>query len=72
MSKEKLYKIVGENVKRFRKQETNLNQEGLAKIVNVSRSTIAALESSRCQGVSVYVLYKIAKVLGKDMDEFFI
>ena len=51
--------------------ETNMYQHDLAKKIGVSRSTIAALESKRSQGVSMYNLYKISIALNKKIDDFF-
>ena len=66
-------KRIGKNIRKYRTQETNLRQEDLAKRIGVSRSTIAALESNNInKGVSTYLLYKISKVLNKEIDDFFI
>ena len=59
---------IGRNIKRYRK-DNDLIQKDLARKANVSRSTIACLESNNIsKGVSVFTLYKISRVLGKEID----
>lgn len=67
----KFYQQIGSKIKYYR-QVYNLNksnkekitQEKLAELVDVCTSTIGNLESEKTvQGVSLYTLYKISKVL---------
>ena len=65
--------IIGNNIKAYRKEKGYKRQEDFAKAVGTSRSNIAHLESPNInQGISVYLLYKIAKVLDKRISDFFI
>lgn len=73
MTEEVLNKIIGNNVKRYRIEGCYKSEEDFAKIVGTSRSNIAHLESRNInQGISLYLLYKIAKALDKKMSDFFI
>ena len=70
-----LYKRVGKNVKKYRMlyciNKSKLTQEGLAKKIGCCSSLIGALESSKIsQGVSLYNLYNISKVLGVPIEKF--
>ncbi|MBQ6285246.1 MAG: helix-turn-helix transcriptional regulator [Bacilli bacterium] len=76
-SEKKLYSIIGNNIKYYRKlysiTKSDMTQKDLAKLINVSTSLIGNLESKNTyQGISVYNLYKISKVLEVPMDNFFI
>ncbi len=76
-SEDKLYSIIGNNIKYYRKlyslNKTDLTQKDLAKAINVTTSLIGNLESKNThQGISVYNLYKISKVLEVPIDHFFI
>ncbi len=76
-SEKKLYSIIGNNIKYYRKlhsiTKSDMTQKDLAKLINVSTSLIGNLESKNTyQGISVYNLYKISKVLEVPIDSFFI
>ena len=71
MTKEKLKMIIGNNIKKYRIM-SNLTQEELAKLIGCTTPLIGALESCKmCQGISVYNLYKISKVLNISIEKFF-
>ena len=76
---ERLNQIIGRNIK-FYREIYNLKNTGkekmtqalLAKKVGVSTPLIGSLESENyCQGISVYNLYKISKVLGVPVEKFY-
>ena len=72
-----LYFIIGKNIRYYRKlyslNKKELTQEMLAEIANVSTSLIGNLESKKTyQGISVYNLYKISKILEVPIENFFI
>jgi len=77
MTEKEINKRVGENVKKYRllysiNNEINFTQKMLAEKIGVSVSLIGALESNKSgQGISVYNLYKISRVLGVSFDKFF-
>ncbi len=76
-SEQKLYSIIGSNIRYYRKlyciNKSDMTQKDLAKLVNVSTSLIGNLESKNTyQGISVYNLYKISKILEVPIDNFFI
>lgn len=76
-SEKKLYSIIGNNIKYYRKlysiTKSDMTQKDLAKLINVSTSLIGNLESKNTyQGISVYNLYKISKILDVPIDNFFI
>lgn len=76
-SERKLYSIIGNNLKYYRKlysiTKSEMTQKDLAKLINVSTSLIGNLESKNTyQGISVYNLYKISKILDVPIDNFFI
>ena len=60
-----LNKIIGKNIKKYRSlSNEKLTQKELAKKVGVCTSLIGSLESNKInQGISIYNLYKISKVL---------
>ena len=63
--------IIGNNVKKYRKQK-GLTQKELACLIGVSTPLLGALESKNIiQGISVYTLYKISKILNIPIDRFF-
>ena len=72
-----LYSIIGKNIRYYRKlysiTKKELTQEMLAEIVNVSTSLIGNLESKKThQGISIFNLYKISKILEVPIENFFI
>lgn len=72
-----LYFIIGKNIRYYRKlyslNKKELTQEMLAEIANVSTSLIGNLESKKTyQGISIYNLYKISKILEVPIENFFI
>lgn len=72
-----LYLTIGKNIKYYRKlyslNNTELSQEKLAELANVSTSLIGNLESKKTyQGISVYNLYKISKILDVPLENFLI
>ena len=72
-----LYSIIGNNIRYYRKlysiNNDEMTQEKLAEIINVSTSLIGNLESKKTyQGISIYNLYKISKILDVSIDNFFI
>ena len=74
MSEDKLNLNIGKNIKKYRylynATKGEMKQKDLASKVGVSTSTIGALESPKVnQGVSLYNLYKISKVLGVSIDQ---
>ena len=71
MTNVELKMIIGNNIKKYR-MINNLTQEELAKLIGCTTPLIGALESSKmCQGISVYNLYKISKVLNISIEKFF-
>ena len=63
--------IIGNNVKKYRKQK-GLTQKELSKLIGVSTPLLGSLESKNIiQGISV-TLYKISNVLNVTVDKFFI
>lgn len=76
-SEKKLNSIIGKNIKYYRKlysiTKKDMTQNKLANLLNVSTSLIGNLESKNTyQGISVYNLYKISKILETPIDYFFI
>lgn len=73
MTEQTLYKTIGQNIKKYRKQnKPKLTQKELAKRIGVCTSLIGSLESNNInQGISIYNLYKISKILNVKMDDFF-
>ena len=77
IKEKELYMIIGKNIRYFRKlyslNKNELTQEMLAEIANVSTSLIGNLESKKTyQGISIYNLYKISKILEVPIEDFFI
>ncbi len=76
MKQNKLYKIIGNNIRKYRLLY-NLNygkmtQEMLAESINVSVSLISSLESKKTlKGISINNLYKISIVLQVPINKFF-
>jgi transcriptional regulator with XRE-family HTH domain len=72
-----LFNIIGKNVKYYRKlyslNNNDMTQESLAEKIEVSTSLIGNLESKKThQGISIYNLYKISKILDIPIDKFFV
>ena len=72
-----LYTIIGKNLRYYRKlyslNKKEMTQEALAELANVSTSLIGNLESKKTtQGISIYNLYKISKILNVPIEYFFI
>ena len=70
----KLYRNIGNNIKYYRLlysiNKGKLTQERLAERIDVSTAFIGNLESNKIkQGLSVYTLYKLSKVLNVSMDD---
>ena len=77
ISEKDIYSIIGKNIRYYRKlyslNKKELTQEKLAEIANVSTSLIGNLESKKTyQGISIYNLYIISKILEVSIDKFFI
>lgn len=76
MTEEKLFDIIGKNVK-YQRLLYNLNhgkltQEKLAEEINVSTALIGNLESDKInQGISVITLYKLSNFFNVPIDTFF-
>ncbi|MBO3443433.1 helix-turn-helix transcriptional regulator [Clostridium sp. CCUG 7971] len=58
------------NIKKFRK-EKNISQENLAKLCNVSRQTINAIENNKYDP-TLSLAFQLASVLEVTVDELFI
>ena len=76
-NEKELYTIIGKNIRYYRKlyslNKKELTQEALAEIANVSTSLIGNLESKKTyQGISIFNLYKISKILEVPIENFFI
>ncbi len=76
MTEESMNKIVGKNVRRYRllynANVGSLTQKDLAEKIDVSVSLIGCLESKKIsQGISLFNLYKISKVLNVPIEKFF-
>ena len=71
ITENELKMIIGNNVKKYRKQN-GLTQKELACLIGVSTPLLGALESKNIsQGISTYTLYRISKVLNVTVDKFF-
>lgn len=75
-NEKELYSVIGKNIRYYRKlyslNKKELTQENLAEIANVSTSLIGNLESKKTyQGISIYNLYKISKILEVPIEVFF-
>ncbi len=76
-NEKELYFTIGKNIRYYRKlyslNKKELTQESLAEIANVSTSLIGNLESKKTyQGISIYNLYKISKILEIPIEYFFV
>lgn len=68
--------MIGSNIRKYRKiysaVKEDMPQRKLAELVGVSTPLIGALESkNNSQGISIYNLYKISKVLEVPIEKFF-
>ena len=75
MNQQELYKIIGKNIKKYRKIYNKnggiMTQERLAEEADVSVSLISSLESEKTnKGISIVNLYKISIILGVSIDKF--
>lgn len=75
MEQDKLNKIIGKNIKKYRRKTfidgKRLTQEKLAELINVSVSLISSLESNKSKkGISINNLYKISIVLNTPISKF--
>lgn len=75
MEQDRLNKIIGKNIKKYRKitiiEGKKLTQEKLAELINVSVSLISNLESNKSKkGISITNLYKISVVLNIPISKF--
>ncbi len=76
LSSEELFKIIGTNVKYYRKlynlDKGKMTQEDLAEIIDVSTALIGNLESEKIpQGISVITLWKISQALEVPIENLF-
>lgn len=60
--------MLSENIKKYRKQK-NLSQDKLAKLADVTHTTLVKLESGVNDNPTVKTLKKIAYVLGISIDK---
>lgn len=68
----KLFDIIGENLKRIRKEKIGLSQEKLAESIEMSRSFLSQIESPNVDiGVSIDTLFIISQTHNIDIREFF-
>lgn len=65
-----IYTIVGQNIKRIRK-EKGLTQVQLADLINYNEGTIDNIENSSYQTFSLEFIYIISKKLNVSIIEFF-
>lgn len=75
MEQDRLNKIIGKNIKKYRKitiiEGKKLTQEKLAELINVSVSLISNVESNKSKkGISITNLYKISVVLNIPISKF--
>ncbi len=75
MEQDKLNKIIGKNIKKYRRKTfidgKRLTQEKLAELINVSVSLISSLESNKSKkGISINNLYKISIILNTPISKF--
>lgn len=75
MDKNKLNRIVGNNIKKYRllynERYGKMTQEDLAESIDSSVSLISSLESSKTnKGISINTLYKISIVLKTPISKF--
>lgn len=65
-SKDKLKVIVGKNTEFYRNQR-NLSQYALAKMLGINQSNLSKFESGQ-KGISLWSFYTLSKELGVSMD----
>ena len=75
MNQQELYKIIGKNIKKYRKLYNinigKMTQERLAEEADVSVSLISSLESEKTtKGIGIINLYKISVILGVPINKF--
>ncbi len=76
MESKKLFEIIGGNIRYYRKlynlRKGKMTQAQLAELADVSTALIGNLESEHIdQGISVFTLWKISKVLNVPVEKFF-
>ena len=76
LKSDELFSIIGTNVKYYRKlynlNKGKMTQEDLAELVDCSTALIGNLESEKInQGISVFTLWKISKVLDIPVENLF-
>ena len=76
LESDELFHLIGLNIKYYRKlynlKKGNMTQEKLAELADVSTAIIGNLESEKIhQGISIYTLWKISKVLDVPIENFF-
>lgn len=76
LKSDELFRIIGTNVKYYRKlynlNKGKMTQEDLAELVDCSTALIGNLESEKInQGISVFTLWKISKVLDISVENLF-
>jgi len=74
MTEIELNKKIGKNIKKYRLlynlNNNKLTQQELANKIHVSTSLIGSMESDKTsQGISVFTLYKISKVLNVPINK---
>lgn len=75
MSEDELIKIIGRNIKKYRKIYSQTKEEmsitKLSKLTNLSPSHIISLENqNKNSTISIMTLYKIASVLDVPLNKF--
>ena len=65
-SKDRLKVIIGKNIDFYRNQR-NLSQYALAKMMGVNQSNLSKIESGQ-KGISLWSFYNLSKELGVSMD----
>lgn len=76
MQSSDIFKIIGRNIKYYRKlynlEKGKMTQEKLVELTDVSIALIGNLESEKIdQGLSVFTLWKISKVLEVPIEKLF-
>lgn len=67
-----LFNLIGQNVKKIRKNKICLSQEKLAEEINMSRTFLSHIESPNVDvGVSLDTLFVIAQKYNFDIRKFF-